>query len=200
MTNLSKAERAKYDMVIGSRRQVYNGTAHHTSGGLTKSKLIMTKNGRIVSKSKHLSAKKEKRLLKHGYGTKKGKFGFVLLKGHKKSKKAKKSKKSKKTKKSRKSLKKKGGYSGHLPLSPENYDGQGVGTSGVALQEVAGQAGGYSGHLPLKPENYDGAGVGTSGVALQEVAGQAGGKKHRKKGKKSRRKRGGECPDGGVSC
>ena len=174
MTNLSKAERAKYDLVIGSRRQVYNGTAHHTSGGLTKSKLFMTKNGRIVSKSKHLSAKKEKRLVKHGYGTKKGKFGFVLLKGHKKSKKAKKSKKSKKTKKSRKSLKKKGGYSGHLPLSPENYDGKGVGTSGVALQEVAGQAGGFSGHLPLKPENYDGAGVGTSGVALQiKLDGQA---------------------------
>ena len=38
MTNLSKAERAKYDIVIGSRRQVYNGTAHHTSGGLTKNK------------------------------------------------------------------------------------------------------------------------------------------------------------------
>ncbi len=56
MTNLSKAERAKYDLVIGSRRQVYNGTAHHTSGGLTKNKLIMTKNGRIVSKSKHFSA------------------------------------------------------------------------------------------------------------------------------------------------
>ena len=167
MTNLSKAERAKYDMVIGSRRQVYNGTAPHTSGGLTKSKLFMTKNGRIVSKSKHLSAKKEKRLVKHGYGTKKGKFGFVLLKGHKKSKKANKSKKSKKTKKSKKSLKKKGGYSGHLPLSPENYDGKGVVTSGVALQEVDGQA---------------------------------GGKNRRKKGKKSRRKRGGECPDGGVSC
>ena len=40
MTNLSKAERAKYDLVIGSRRQVYNGTAHHTSGGLTKKKLF----------------------------------------------------------------------------------------------------------------------------------------------------------------
>ena len=199
MTNLSKAEKAKYDMVIGSRRQVYNGTAHHTSGGLTKSKLIMTKNGRIVSKSKHFSAKKDKRLVKAGYGTKKGKFGFVLLKGNKKSKKSKKSKKTKKTKKSKKSLKKKGGYSGHLPLTPENYDGTGVGTSGVELQEVAGQAGGFSGHLPLKPENYDGSGVGTSGVALQEKAGMAGGKKHRKKkGKKSHKKRGGSnCPDGG---
>lgn len=213
MTNLSKAERAKYDIVIGSRRQVYNGTAHHTSGGLTKNKLFMTKNGRIVSKSKHFSAKKDKRLIKAGYGTKKGKFGFVLLKGHKKTKKAKKSKKSKKSKKAKK------GGSVRLPLSPADYDGAGVGTSGVAVQEEAGQAGGYSGHLPLKPENYDGAGVGTSGVALQEEAGQAGGKRRRhkkgghsnikaplsytdftqgggKKRRKSRKKKGGACPDG----
>ena len=159
MTNLSKAERAKYDLVIGSRRQVYNGTAHHTSGGLTKKKLFMTKNGRIVSKSKHFSAKKENRLKKHGYGAKKGKFGFVLLKGHKgktakKGKKSKKSKKSKKTKKSRKSRKMRGG-SGHLPLSPANYDGAGVPTSGVELQEKAGQAGG-SKLMALSPANFEG--------------------------------------------
>ena len=213
MTNLSKAERAKYDIVIGSRRQVYNGTAHHTSGGLTKNKLYMTKNGRIVSKSKHFSAKKDKRLVKAGYGTKKGKFGFVLLKGHKKTKKAKKSKKSKKSKKVKK------GGSVKLPLTPADYDGAGVGTSGVAVQEGAGQHGGFSGHLPLKPENYDGAGVGTSGVAVQEEAGQAGGKRRRrkkggqsnirgplsysdytggKKKRKSRKRKGGNtCPDGG---
>lgn len=192
MTNLSKAERAKYDLVIGSRRQVYNGTAHHTSGGLTKKKLFMTKNGRIVSKSKHFSAKKENRLKKHGYGAKKGKFGFVLLKGHKgksfkkgtrskthpgrknyttkkgnkvfhrkkhyvrKSRKpyTKKSKKSRKTKKSRKSRKMRGG-SGHLPLSPANYDGAGVPTSGVELQEKAGQAGG-SKLMALSPANFEG--------------------------------------------
>jgi len=74
---------------IGSRRQVWNGTAKRTSGGLTKTDLMMS-HGRIVSKSKHFSAKKEMRLLKHGYGTKKGKFGFVKIgtkkhrKGHKK--------------------------------------------------------------------------------------------------------------------
>jgi len=76
---------------IGSRRQVWNGTAKKTSGGLTKSDLIMS-HGRIVSKSKHFSAKKEMRLLKYGYGTQKGKFGFVKVgtkkhrKGHKKMK------------------------------------------------------------------------------------------------------------------
>ena len=48
---------------IGSRRQVWNGTAKKTSGGLTKSDLMMS-HGRIVSKSKHFSAKKEMRLLK----------------------------------------------------------------------------------------------------------------------------------------
>jgi hypothetical protein len=63
---------------IGSRRQVWNGNAKHTSGGLTKSDLTMS-HGRIVSKAKHISAKKEMRLLKHGYGTKKGKFGFVKV-------------------------------------------------------------------------------------------------------------------------
>jgi hypothetical protein len=74
---------------IGSRRQVWNGTAKRTSGGLTKGDLMMS-HGRIVSKSKHFSAKKEMRLLKYGYGTQKGKFGFVKIgtkkhrKGHKK--------------------------------------------------------------------------------------------------------------------
>ena len=63
---------------VGSRRQVWNGTAKKTSGGLTKSDLVMS-HGRIVSKSKHISAKKEMRLVKHGYGTKKGKFGCVKL-------------------------------------------------------------------------------------------------------------------------
>jgi hypothetical protein len=79
MTRLSRAARGKYDMVIGSRVQVMNGTAHHTSGGLTKEKLFRTKNGRIVSKSKHFSAKRENRLLKAGYGTRKGKFGYVKI-------------------------------------------------------------------------------------------------------------------------
>ena len=71
---------------IGSRRQVWNGTAKRTSGGLTKSDLIMS-HGRIVSRSKHFSAKKEMRLLKYGYGTQKGKFGYVKInKGKKGSK------------------------------------------------------------------------------------------------------------------
>jgi hypothetical protein len=60
---------------VGSRAMVYHGNAHHTSGGLTKKDLIKNKHGRIVSKKKYLTAKKEKRLAKHGYRTRKGKFG-----------------------------------------------------------------------------------------------------------------------------
>lgn len=66
-----------YKELFGSRTQVHNGTAYKTTGGLTKSDLMMNKWGRIVSEKKHKTAKKEKRLQKHGYFAKKGKFGFV---------------------------------------------------------------------------------------------------------------------------
>jgi hypothetical protein len=69
----------KYEFLIGSRASVYHGTAYKTSGGLTKDELMQNKNGRIVSKKKHNTAKKENRLVKSGYGTKKGKFGYVKL-------------------------------------------------------------------------------------------------------------------------
>ena len=65
----------------GTRAEVFHGTAKHTSGNLKKSDLMQNKKGRIVSVKKYNSAKKEMRLLKHGYGTKKGKFGFVLTNG-----------------------------------------------------------------------------------------------------------------------
>lgn len=62
---------------IGSRAQVMHGTAHHTSGGLTKKDLKYNKWGRIVSRKKSAHAKKTKRLEKAGYKTRKGKFGAV---------------------------------------------------------------------------------------------------------------------------
>jgi hypothetical protein len=74
-----------YDMLIGSRAQVWHETAYKTSGELKKSDLMQNKSGRIVSKSKHHTAKKENRLVKAGYGTKKGKFGFVKLSSRKSS-------------------------------------------------------------------------------------------------------------------
>ena len=67
----------KYQMLIGSRAQVWHHTAYKTAGGLTRNDLHMNKNGRIVSKKKHVTAKKEKRLEQHGYFAKKGKFGAV---------------------------------------------------------------------------------------------------------------------------
>ena len=75
----------KYETLIGSRAQVMHGTAYKTSGGLTKSRLFQNKNGRIVSRNKHESAKRENRLVKAGYGTRKGHFGAVKLHSHRKS-------------------------------------------------------------------------------------------------------------------
>ena len=66
-----------FEMTVGSRAQVWHGTAKHTSGGLTKAHLMKNKSGRIVSRKKHFSAKRENRLVKAGYKTKKGHFGFV---------------------------------------------------------------------------------------------------------------------------
>ena len=66
-----------FKTIIGSRAEVWHGTAKHTSGGLTKAHLMKNKSGRIVSRKKHFSAKRENRLVKAGYKTKKGHFGFV---------------------------------------------------------------------------------------------------------------------------
>ena len=91
----------KYQLLKGSRAQVWHETAFMTEGNLKRGDLIMNKHGRIVSKKKHATAKKEKRLEKAGYKTRKGKFGAV--KSQKKSKSSKsKSKKSRKSRKSRK--------------------------------------------------------------------------------------------------
>ena len=74
-----------HQQAIGSRASVMHGTAHHTSGGLTKGSLKYNKWGRIVSRKKSEKAKKDKRLAKAGYTAKKGKFGAVKI-GDKKRK------------------------------------------------------------------------------------------------------------------
>jgi hypothetical protein len=66
-----------FKLLMGSRQQVGHETAYKTSGGLTKADLIQTKDGRWKSLSKHKSAKKDNRLVKAGYCTQKGKFGYV---------------------------------------------------------------------------------------------------------------------------
>jgi hypothetical protein len=42
---------------VGSRRQVFNGSAEMTAGGLTKDKLVKNERGRIVSVTKHKTMK-----------------------------------------------------------------------------------------------------------------------------------------------
>jgi len=76
-TGMYNVSGKSYKELFGSRQQVWNGTAFKTSGGLTKSQLMMNRWGRIVSAAKHKTAKKEKRLEKAGYFAEKGKFGFV---------------------------------------------------------------------------------------------------------------------------
>ena len=130
MTKFSRTSTGKYsvsgktfDVLIGTRAQVWHGTAYKTTGGLTKSNIMKNKAGRIVSKSKHMSAKKDKRLVKAGFLTKKGQFGFI-----------KNGKSMKKGRKGKGSRKMRGGMAYGGPLSPLAYDGQGVGTSGTGLQ------------------------------------------------------------------
>jgi hypothetical protein len=170
---------------VGTRAQVWHGTSKKTSGGLTKSDLMMNKSGRIVSKSKHFSAKKENRLLKNGYGTQKGKFGFVKIG----------------SKKNRKGSKKMRG--GMAPLFPGDIDGQDItnyGNSSTNVQLAAGMAGGRrrqshsggSGMAPLSSAgnaNWAGDGIAGQGITsgnagsanLQLLAGMAGGKRRRRR-------------------
>jgi hypothetical protein len=136
MTKFSRTSTGKYsvsgktfDVLIGTRAQVWHGTAYKTTGGLTKSNIMKNKAGRIVSKSKHMSAKKDKRLVKAGFLTKKGQFGFI-----------KNGKSMKKGRSRSRSRKMRGGMAYGGPLSPQDYEGEGVGTSGVNLQFIAGNA------------------------------------------------------------
>lgn len=82
----------EFKKTIGTRAEVYHGTARRTSGGLTKAELMMNKHGRIVSKKKHNTAKREMRLVKYGFITKKGHFGHIKGKSKKHSSRSSKSK------------------------------------------------------------------------------------------------------------
>lgn len=60
---------------VGSKAEVYHGSAKHTSGGLKKKDLMKTKAGRIVSRKKHAAGKKAiLRLFRAGYKPVKGTF------------------------------------------------------------------------------------------------------------------------------
>ena len=74
-----KVKGKKFQECIGSRASVWHGTAYKTRGNLCKAHLMKNKWGRIVSRKKHKTAKKENRLVKHGFLAKKGKFGVVKV-------------------------------------------------------------------------------------------------------------------------
>ena len=184
-----------FEKTVGTRAQVWHGTCKKTSGGLTKSDLMMNKAGRIVSKAKHLTAKKEMRLVKHGYGTKKGKFGFVKIG----------------SKKHRKGHKKMRGGSGMGELSPANSNGSymikdlvpqafspldralvGGRRHKKSMRMRGGMAYG-SGLYPadvsasdITGNGIDGQGItnyGSAGsIGVQEAAGMSGGKRRRMRG------------------
>jgi hypothetical protein len=64
----------KSTSIVGTRAQVMHGNAKRTGGGLKKKDLKYNKHGKIVSKKLSAIAKKEKRLQKAGFKTKKGEF------------------------------------------------------------------------------------------------------------------------------
>lgn len=182
----------RHSQTIGTRAQVWHGTAKKTSGGLTKSDLMQNKAGRIVSRAKHNTAKKEMRLLKHGYGTKKGEFGFVKIGSRKHSRK-------------HRSRKMRGGM-GVGPLTPANVN------ANYMMEDVVPQVfspldralvggrrrkmmkGGYHGNafspadamaMDITGSGIDGQGItdyGTGSNNVQFAAGQAGGRRRKMRG------------------
>lgn len=185
--------------IIGTRAQVWHGTCKKTSGGLTKSDLMMNKHGHIVSRAKHNTAKKEKRLLKYGYGFKKGKFGAVKI-GTRKMRKG--------------SRKMRGGDSSPADVNASYMLGNGIAGQGItqgSLQEIAGMAGGRrrgrgrsmrGGMYALEPADASamditgqglnagsgiagqGITVGNAGTAnVQLLAGMSGGRRRRARGR-----------------
>ena len=72
---------------VGTKREVWNGTALRTSGGLMKKDLMYnSKRGRIVSKRKHEQGKKAlKYLHEAGYQAKKGEFQLFTKRSKRKS-------------------------------------------------------------------------------------------------------------------
>ena len=179
-----------FEKTNGSRAEVWHGTAKKTSGGLSKSHLMMNKHGRIVSRRKHASGKKSiKHLVKLGYKAKKGHF-TLFRKGHKGSRKM--------------SRKMRGGVGAPMgmgmqgtpagnamagvsqPMPMMMKGGNGMmmdkmmmkGGNGMMMKKMMGgkrysrkyMKGGMAYGGPLSPHSYDGRGVGTSGAGLQIMA------------------------------
>lgn len=95
-------------MVVGSKAQVFHGTADRTSGGLKKNDLFKDKNGNIKSKKASKAAKKNQNLKKAGWTYQPGKFGAVKIEDLNMNKKKKSSGTKSKGKVPKKGSKKKG--------------------------------------------------------------------------------------------
>ena len=191
-----------HTQTIGTRAQVWHGTARKTSGGLTKTDLMQNKAGRIVSRAKHNTAKREMRLVKYGYGTKKGEFGFVKLGSHKRSRSHKRSHKKRKMRGGKSLSQMFKGGAGMGSLSPANINSdymikdvvpQQFGPLERAL--VGGrsrsrkQRGGYYGNS-FSPADAMGQGIdgqsmtnynAAGSVGVQEAAGMAGGRRKKRR-------------------
>jgi hypothetical protein len=75
MGGARKTRKAGKIPAVGTKAQVFHGTAKHTSGGLTRKDLVQNKHGRIVSRKKMALGKKAlKHLVKAGYKATRGKF------------------------------------------------------------------------------------------------------------------------------
>jgi hypothetical protein len=89
-----KKEVAKFDRRYGTRDEVWAGTAEKTKGGLTRDKLTLSRNGRLVSKVKSEQARANYKL----YGFKK-RAAVVVVEEEKTKKMVKPKKKRRKKKK-----------------------------------------------------------------------------------------------------
>ena len=183
---------SRFSMLCGTRAQVWHGTAYKTSGGLKKNNLMKNKSGRIVSKSKHSSAKRENRLVKSGYGTKKGQFGYVKMG-------------TKSTKSKKGSRGKKGGSPYGNNFSPAGVSASGIAGQGITnfgrgsnnVQMEAGMSGGKSRkRRGGYGNNFSPAGVSASGIDGQGITNYGNGSNNVQfeagmSGGKSRKRRGG---------
>ncbi len=71
---------------VGTRAQVMHGTAHHTSGGLTKKDLKYNRHGRIVSRRASAAGKRAlRRLERAGFKARKGSFKLFTRKSRRRN-------------------------------------------------------------------------------------------------------------------
>jgi len=83
--------------IVGTKLQVWHGTADRTAGGLTRTDLTKNKRGKVVSRKQSQAGKKAiMRLKQLGYNTEPGKFKLFSRKNKASGKATRKAKKSRK--------------------------------------------------------------------------------------------------------